>query len=281
MYLSLIRVALALAACLLVVPAPARAQILISDFTTYTEDFQTNNNYNPNNPFTGTGFTPTPPAGRLDSRNWIVRGFSDGSLNFGGTNTTGDFARGNSAGGVTTGGIHAFNIGGGNIALGVQPAGNGSDFTNSTTAGFFVKIQNQTGAAIPGFTTSYERLIFNDQGWSSQFNFGFAVSDQNLDNPTTLTYTSINDFTSPATADTPAAWVSAVISDTRSVTVNNGEYIYFRWQGGDVTGSGSRDEFAIGSFSFTAVNPVPEPGALLLAALAAAGLLRRRLGPPS
>ncbi len=55
----------------------------VNCFTTlYSEDFQT---------FNESGFTPTPVAGQLDSDIIIATGFSDGSLAYGGTETTGDF----------------------------------------------------------------------------------------------------------------------------------------------------------------------------------------------
>ena len=72
----------------------------------------------------------------------------------------------------------------------------------------------------------------------------------------------------------------AAVPGMVGATVNHGEYIYFRWQGGDVSGTLNRDEFAIGSFSLTAINPVPEPSAVLLvvaSGLGAVRLARRRL----
>lgn len=52
--------------------------------------------------FTGTGFSPTPAAGQLDSDDIIVTGLSAGDLMFGDVGTTGDYARGPSRGGVST-----------------------------------------------------------------------------------------------------------------------------------------------------------------------------------
>ena len=56
--------------------------------------------------FTGTGFQSAPTTGQLDSDDWAVSGFSDGSFDFGGTGTSGDFARGTSDVGVVIGGIY-------------------------------------------------------------------------------------------------------------------------------------------------------------------------------
>ena len=73
--------------------------------------------------FNGSGFSPTPLAGQLDSGIWAIDGLSDGSLTFGGTATSGDFARGTDPDAVGTGGIYAFNTGNGDTALGIQPGG--------------------------------------------------------------------------------------------------------------------------------------------------------------
>ncbi|MEM7054316.1 MAG: hypothetical protein AAF446_07170, partial [Pseudomonadota bacterium] len=93
--------------------SPVKAQT-----TLFEEDFSG---------FTGTGFDANPSAGQLDSDVFIVTGFNSGTLDFGGSATSGDFARGEASGGVTTGGIYAFDIGAGNRTFGIQPGGN--DFT--------------------------------------------------------------------------------------------------------------------------------------------------------
>ncbi|NLG35884.1 MAG: hypothetical protein GX548_11080 [Lentisphaerae bacterium] len=74
--------------------------------------------------FTGSGFSPQPSAGQLDSDNWIVSGLSDGSLTWGGTQDSGDFARGSRTfGAITQGGIYSFTDSPGGNCLGVQPTG--------------------------------------------------------------------------------------------------------------------------------------------------------------
>jgi hypothetical protein len=75
------------------------------------------------NLFTGTGLAPEPNSGQLNSNAWILTGFSQGNTNFGGTATSGDFARGVSTGGVSTGGVYSFTIANENNILGVQPVG--------------------------------------------------------------------------------------------------------------------------------------------------------------
>ena len=73
--------------------------------------------------FDGSGFSPNPSMGQLHSDNWRVTGLDDGSMAFGDTHTSGDFARGASAGGVGTGGVYGFEVASGDEALGVQPGG--------------------------------------------------------------------------------------------------------------------------------------------------------------
>ena len=69
--------------------------------------------------FTGSGFAPTPSSGQLDADNWQITGFSDGNLAFGGTRTTGDYARGVTGGNVTVGGIYGYS--GGLYIFNLQP----------------------------------------------------------------------------------------------------------------------------------------------------------------
>jgi hypothetical protein len=80
--------------------------------------------------FAGTGFAPSPAAGQLDSDTWALNGLSDGDTAWGGTYTTGDYARGIDEDGASTGGIYAFDVvsgAGTDYILGVQPTD--ADFT--------------------------------------------------------------------------------------------------------------------------------------------------------
>ena len=70
--------------------------------------------------FNGSGFSPNPSSGQLDSDFWAVDGLFDGTLDFGGTRIENDFARGSDPDAVRDGGIWAFDTGGGDVALGVQ-----------------------------------------------------------------------------------------------------------------------------------------------------------------
>jgi hypothetical protein len=186
--------------------------------------------------FTGLGFSPTPTAGQLDSNLWRVTGLSDGTGTFGGTHTSGDFARGTSEGGVSTGGVYAFtNVGAsGNTILGVQPTAD--DFTPGT---FTLRIQNTTGNVISDVYIAYQIWYRNDQGRSNSLNFQYSLDDS--------AYTSVGDFdfTTPAGADA-LGWQSVSRSQTfTGINLANNAFLYLRWIGDDVGGSGSRDEYGI------------------------------------
>ncbi|MBZ8181342.1 PFE-CTERM domain-containing protein [Oscillatoria salina] len=211
------------------------------------------------NSFNGSGFSPNPTAGQLDSDDWAITGLSDGNLTYGGTGTTGDFARGTSTGGVTTGGIYAFDVGGGNIALGIQPVG--ADFTPGTIT---LRLENNTGNTINNLAISYDIFAYNDQPRANSLNFSYSSDDSSYTNVPLL------DFTSTEAAGTPS-WISNPRSTTiNSLSLTSGNFFYLRWTGDDVSGAGSRDEFALDNISITATGaatPVPfefSPGLGLL-----------------
>ena len=121
------------------------------------------------NDFDGSGFSPTPSAGQLDSDMWAIDRFSDGLLNFGDTQISNDFARGSSSGGETKGGIYAFDTGGGNIALGIQPGGD--DWAPGSLT---LKLQNNTGQTLTALDISYSIYLYNNAGRASSFNFSHS-----------------------------------------------------------------------------------------------------------
>ena len=196
--------------------------------------------------FDGSGFSPNPLEEQLDSDMWAVDGLSEGSLDFGGTATSGDFARGISSGGETKGGIYAFDVGGGNIALGTQPTA--SDWASGA---FTLRLQNNTGLTLTELGISYSIYLYNDQDRESSFNFSHSADND--------VYTQVSelDFTSPGTGSKSPVWLETELETTiTELSIAAGEYYYFRWSGDDISNSGSRDEFGLGNISMTAV---PEP----------------------
>jgi len=200
--------------------------------TLYFEDFNT---------FNGNGFSSTPASGQLDSEIIIVKGLSDGDLNFGDTGVSGDYARGSSTEGVSTGGVYAFNIAelSSGAALGVQPIG--SDFTPGS---FEFKVLNQSGNMLTNLRVSYDIFANNNTDRSSSLNFSYSTDGTNFIHLPDLDF--ISPEVSPATGGFPPEF--PVFSSRSSLILANipiGGFIYLKFTGDDVSGSGSRDEFLI------------------------------------
>jgi hypothetical protein len=211
-----------------------------------------------NDSIKGTGFIPTPAAGQFDSDAWEVTGWSDGTLIFGGTRTSGDYARGVASAPVSTGGFYSFKISSNNYALGIQPGG--SDWAPGTLT---LRIQNNTVTTLSGLTVSYTIYVRNDQPRANSFNFLHSANNSN--------FTQINslDYTSPAAA-AGTEWI--VVPRTTVITglnVDPGAYYYLRWAGADAGGSGSRDEFALNDIiiNATASGSIPNPVAFAAASV--------------
>lgn len=206
--------------------------------------------------FAGDGFAPSPAAGQLDSDLWRVTGFSDGDSSFGGTSTTGDFARGANDGGVSTGGIYSFDVSNGgtpNQALGVQPIA--ADFTPGDMT---LRIENTTGDTWTAVDISYLVYVLNDQGRSNSFNFRYSLDDSSYVDVPAL------NLSSPQAPDSPPAqWASSARSTTiGGLDLGPGDLLYLQWLGDDVGGGGSRDEFALDDLSCTYTaeeEPTPTP----------------------
>ena len=183
--------------------------------------------------FRGQGFQPVFEAGKLSSDIIKVNGLSDGPMAFGDTKLTGDFARGESDGNVGTGGVYSFHTGNGNYALGVQPGA-----TDFTPGDFEFKIVNSTGAAVNTFYISYRIYVNNNENRSNSLKFSHSV------NGTTYTAEPSLDFTSIAASDV-IGWKKIKRSININASVPAGGFIYLKFTGDDVGGSGARDEFAI------------------------------------
>ncbi len=215
------------------------------------------------NDYQGDGFAPVPSSGQLNSNTYRATGFSDNpNAIFGGTYTTGDFARGTSTGGVITGGAYAFQLGATDYALGVQPTA--ADFTPGSLT---IRLTNQTGISISGFRIAADALFFNDQDRSTRWSFAVSLDDS--------VYVDLFHLDSPQDADSMPAWATIPIAATVPFpgSLANGSQFYIRITGADLTGTGSRDEFAIDNLSITAV---PEPAAVAPLLLLVGSVMTRR-----
>jgi hypothetical protein len=227
--------------------------------------------------YNGSGIAKTPAAGQLDSDVFKVTGASDGDSSYGLTLTSGDYARGSSTGGVTTGGLYAFDVGGGNTALGFQSTD--GDFTPGTIE---LRMLNESPNVIDELSLAYDVLVFNDEGRSNSLDFAYSTDGATFIDVAAL------DFVSPEAADAAPAWADTPMSAVLSgLDIDPGQFLFLRFTTGDVSGGGSRDELAIDNIvlSLAAPQAVPEPGAwalwLLVGGLAVAAAVRRRHKPNS
>jgi hypothetical protein len=202
------------------------------------------------NGFTGSGFTPTPAAGQLDSDTWRVRGMSFGDGTFGGTHTEPDFARGTAMCCVDAGGVYAFGVGGFvDFSFGFQ-----SDSNDFAPGDITLKIQNDTGGELTKLNLSYDIYVYNNKDRSSSFNFSYSTDD--------VSYTDVPglDFTSPEAADPFPSWTSANrTTSIEGLSVSDGDSVLLRWAG-DVAfgGAGDADEFGLDNVLLSAeAEPLP------------------------
>ncbi len=191
--------------------------------------------------FDGSGLTPTPSSGQLDSDAWEILGLSDGDLTFGSIGTSGDYARGASSGSVTTGGIYAFDVGSGDVAFGVQPGG--LDFTPGKIV---LRIVNNSGNDIKTIELTYKVNHFNNGGYSNSLNIAYSNDNSMFVGLSEL------DFATTEVADGSPSWGEETKSVVISAHLSDGESLYLQWNSNDVSGSGSRDEIAIDDIVITA-----------------------------
>jgi len=226
---------LLVAACVagLFVCSPALAQISYDGVTPVVRDFQT---------FAGTGFAPTPTAGQLDSDDFRVTGWSDGSGSFGGTHTAGDFARGASSAAVGTGGTYAFQTGAANVALGMQPGG--SDFDPGALE---VRYMNAGTTAISSVRLSARFFGRNDQARGSAVTGSYSVNGG--------PFFAIPTFAAgTATTLDALGWVSSALTADVGLSWPAGTLLIVRFDNVS-TGSGTRDEIAFDDITIAPIAP--------------------------
>ena len=211
-------------------------QARAADTTLFSEDFDS---------FTGAGFAPAPAAGQLDSDVWRVTGVSDGDGVFGGTHTSGDFARGVDLDAATSGGVYAF---GADPFIGFQPTG--SDFTPGTLT---LVVTNTTGSTITDLDVAYDIVVYNDQARSNSLNLAYSTDDS--------AYTAVSavDFLTGEAADgSPAYVVTPTATTISGLTWADNTPLYIQWQSADVSGSGSRDQFGVDDVTLSLGDSTPQ-----------------------
>lgn len=197
-----------------------------------------------NGSYLGTGFTPAPASGQLNSNSWSLNGFKDGAIYFGGINTNPGFGLGTSIGSVSKGGIYAFKTSGNNTALGIQPTAR--DFTPGEVT---LRFQNQTSAPITSISIGYKVFVYNDQAASNSFNFSHSA------NNTIFTEISELDVISPATADVTPSWKASYrVATITGINIPANGFYYLKWTGDEVMAGSAYDEFALDDIVLSA-NP--------------------------
>lgn len=213
-----------------------------------------------------------PQAGELDTDAWDY--FYDGSTanaigtasSFPGTLPTGN---GYAEGGAMITGANATAING-QFAFGFQPTGG-----HFTAGNLTLRVQNNTGAAMEQLAVAYQVGVFNDMARSNSFTLYWSASN------TAGSYAPIasTQVASPADADPVPQWVATPVSATiNGFNVPNGGFLYLRWVGDDISGSGTRDEFAITGITLTAQTA---SGPVLTASSASLPAFTQSLGSPS
>ena len=204
------------------------------------------------------GFSSSPTAGQLDADAFAVTGLSDGDVNYGASQSTGDYARGSSTGGVSTGGLYAFDIDNDpnaeNFALGVQPTG--SDMTSGR---LYFCYQNATGAEVTSVNIDYNLSIYNDQPRSTGVAVFYNVNSSGCDTQQSVTGPLVS-VTTPTLGDREPTWRTEPLEAFLSgVSIQNGEFVTIAVEITDGQGSGSRDEIALDSLSVTFNPDTPIP----------------------
>ncbi|RLD23452.1 MAG: hypothetical protein DRI54_07330, partial [Bacteroidetes bacterium] len=105
------------------------------------------------------------------------------------------------------------------------------------------------GFALERLKLAYSLWVFNDQDRGSSIDLEYSTDDINYSNIPGSTFTSV------ATGDPSPAWQSTSFEfDIENLNVLPDEYLFIRWSTDDVSGSGSRDEFAFDDISFRISN---------------------------
>lgn len=213
-----------------------------------------------------------PEAGQLDIDAWDYN--YDGATNavitaasaFPGTLPAGN---GYAEGGALATGVSSTGVNG-QFAFGMQPTGG-----HFTAGSLTLRVQNNTGAAIEQLAVAYQVGVFNDMARSNSFTLYWSATNA------AGSYAPVapSQVASPADADAVPQWVVTDVAVTlNGFSVPNGGYLYLRWLGDDISGSGQRDEFALTNITLAAQSA---SGPVLTASAASLPAFTQALGSPS
>jgi hypothetical protein len=199
-----------------------------------------------------------------------------GDGTFGGTHTSGEFARGTAAGEVGNGsnvaGIYAFDVSNSGGASPNYALGNQSTPNALTPGTFTLRLQNNSGQTLTGFSIAYDVIVLNTEDGSSSVNFSWSADD--------ATYTPVGSlaFNTPGTENASPVWTSTGRSAAvTGLNIPNSGLFYLQWTTDANTSGNTLDEFAFDNISFSVI---PEPGTILplgtLLGFALLGHRRRR-----
>jgi len=210
---------------------------LTSDGTSVSIDFSG---------YTGTGIAPNPTGGELNSNNWSVLGMSDGNVDFGETNSMGDFEGQTDGTGTTGGGLYA-QSNGGNTSLWVQPTG--ADFTPGALV---LRLNNATGATVTAINLDYVIRVLNDGERSNSFNLAYSSDGIEFFPAPQL------DFASEEAPDGSLQSFNRFIAIT-DFNLPAGADFFLQWTSDDLGVMGSRDEFGLDDILVTPFTGTPTP----------------------
>lgn len=210
---------------------------------------------NPGTVFAGAGFSPNPTnPGRLNSNTWSVRGVNTPvtNMDFGQTQTSGDYARGSVATAQTTGGVYAY-IGTPanttNPMLMIQQSDD--DFTDGS---LILRFRNDGTTPITAVQLTYDVWVRNDQARSTSLRINRSIDDVTYTNESAFDYNT-PDAASPA----PVSVVSAgtFSHNMTGFDVPETYFGYIEWEFDDVSGTGGRDEIFLDNIQITVTYASP------------------------
>lgn len=174
----------------------------------------------------------TPNTGELDSDGWLLDPNNDPT----------DF-KGQDDGAVGSGGWYAFDLGGGNYSLGVQPTSGFNDHSMT------LMVMNNSGQSVTALNIAFKLYANSPQGRNATISYSGASGTNNSGSETTD-----NILTTGTTTASTWLYIDHSLNITGLSIPSGGTYT-FTWSSDRGTGSGSADEWALDDIVVSA--PIP------------------------